>query len=313
MVKKTHEHLPGYQARDYEVVDYQLYQLADTDLQFRGPEPQLSPGKYFSCLGAAQTLGCFTESPYPTLLENKLNTTALNLGYGGAGPRFFNRHPELVEIANRGSFAIVQIMSGRSEDNTRFESKGLEVLTRRSDGKQMSADAAWRSVLELRYAWKHLPVGKRIARRICQAVGAADARRLLRETRNNWLAGYRELLDSLRVPKILFWFSKRTPDFQESYHNLHQFMGIYPQLVTRSMVEDIAEHADYYVECTTDRGSPQELFSRFDGKRVEIDLGRDRTDFAGQTWKFNQYYPTPEMHQDAAVCLSKQVASLLNQ
>jgi len=310
-VNESPEHLPGYQARDYEVVDYQLYQLPGTDLKFRGPEPQLVDGKFVSCLGAAQTLGCFADQPYPSLLERQFGITALNLGYGGAGPRFYNRHPELLDIVNRGQLAIVQIMSGRSEDNSRFESRGLELLTRRSDGKQMSADAAWRSVLELRYAWNRLPLGKGIARRLCRAYGSADARRLLQETRENWLESYSQLLGSIRIPKVLLWFSNRTPDFRESFENLHQFMGIYPQLVTREMVETVARQADDYVECTTDRGSPQELLSRFDGSPVTIDLARDRDDFAGQTWKENRYYPSPEMHQDAAGCLGETLAGLL--
>ena len=300
MVNDETEHMPGYQARDYEVIDYQLYQLPGSQLQFRGPEPQLTDGKFFSCLGAAQTFGCFAELPYPALLEKRWGTTALNLGYGGAGPRFFNRHPELIDMVNRGQFAIVQVMSGRSEDNSRFESRGLELLTRRSDGKQMSADAAWRSVLEMRYVWRRLPFGKTLARRMCRLIGTVDAQQLLNETRDRWVESYLQLLNSIRVPTVLFWFSKRAPDFQESYDELQGFMGQYPQFVTRPMVETITKQANHYIEVTTDRGSPQTLINRFDGSSVTLDLGNDRADFAGQIWTKNQYYPSPEMHEDAA-------------
>ena len=305
------EHLPGYQARDHEVVDYQLYQLDGTELQFRGPQSRLNDGEYFSCLGAAQTFGCFATHPYPALLEKRLKVTALNLGYGGAGPRFYNRHPELLDIVNRGRCAVVQVMSGRSEDNSRFESRGLELLTRRSDGKQMSADAAWRSVLEARYLWKYLPVGKELGRRLCQWYGARDAKRLLQETREQWVESYSALLDSIRVPKVILWFSQRTPDFGDSFENLHRFMGLYPQLVTRDMVHRIALQADEYIECTTNRGSPQELLSRFDGTPVVIDLSQDRADFAGQTWTENRYYPSPEMHAEAADSLFPKLSQLL--
>ncbi len=313
MVSETKEHLPGYQARDFEVVDYELYQLPGTELQFRGPETALVDGEYFSCLGAAQTFGCFTPQPFPSLLAGELGTTGLNLGYGGAGPRFFNRHPALIDIVNRGRLAVVQVMSGRSEDNSVFESRGLELLRRRSDKKPMSADAAWRSVMEYRYAWNRLPVGKSVARRICQSLGKRRAKALLQETRDNWLQSYSQLLNSIRVPTILIWFSKRLPDFQESYGSLHQFMGVYPQLVTREMVQCIAEQADHYVQCVTRRGSPQQLRSRFDGSPVQIDLGRDRSDFAGQTWDQNRYYPSPEMHEDAAIALRETVAKLWTQ
>lgn len=311
MVGKSSEHLPGYQARDYEVVDYQLYKLPHTELKFRGPQAELADRNYISCLGAAQTFGCFVDQPYPAHLQQSLGISALNLGYGGAGPLFFNRHPELIEIVNLGRLAVVQIMSGRSEDNSRFESKGLELLTRRADGKQMSADAAWRSVLEMRYLWKRFPVGMNLARSFCRTWGAADAKRLLQETRHNWVKNYIALLNSIKVPTVLLWFSKRSPDFEESFDNLHDFMGVYPQLVTRDMIQQIAPQADYFVECTTERGSPQELKSRFDGTPVEIDLGQDRDDFAGQTWTANRYYPSPEMHHDAAEALRPPISQVL--
>ncbi len=311
MVKETPEHLAGYQERDYEVVDYQLYQLPGTDLKFRGPEPCPTDGQYISCLGAAQTFGCFVDQPYPELLRQRLEVETLNLGYGGAGPRFYNRHPELIEIINRGRMAVVQVMSGRSEDNSRFESRGLELLTRRRDGKQMSADAAWRSVLEMRYAWKKVPIFQTLARKACQTWGTIDAKRLLRETRANWIYNYEQLLNSIKVPTVLFWFSKRSPDFQDSFGDLHQLMGVYPQLVTRTMVESIATYADDFVDCTTQRGSPQKLLSRFDGSAVEIDLGRDRNDFSGQVWTENRYYPSPEMHEDAARVLADTICQAL--
>ncbi len=311
MVEESREHLAGYQDRDYEVVDYHLYQLPSTNLKFRGPEPRIADGEFISCLGAAQTFGCFVDRPYPVLLQQLLGVGTLNLGYGGAGPRFFNRHPELIDIVNRGRLAVVQIMSGRSEDNSRFESRGLELLTRRSDGKQMSADAAWRSVLEVRYAWRRVPVLRTIARKVCRSWGTRDAKRLLAETRSNWIDNYKQLLDAIEVPTVLLWFSKRSPDFQDSFEDLHKFMGVYPQFVTRPMVESIAGDADYFVDCTTQRGSPQQLMSRFDGSAVEVDLGQDRKDFSGQVWTENRYYPSPEMHEDAAQALSGAIVQSL--
>jgi hypothetical protein len=303
------EHLSGYQARDHEVIDYQMVELPQTGLQFRGPLPHLEPGEYFTCLGAAQTFGCFCEQPYPQLLASATRRGALNLGYGGAGPRFFNRHAELIEYANRGRFAIVQVMSARSEDNNRFESLGLELLTRRRDGRQFSADQAWRDVLECRYAWRKTPWGRSLARRICHWWGRQDARRLVQQNRRNWLGSYQHLLSSLKVPKLLLWFSQRGPDYQEDYRDVLGLFGAFPQLVNRAMVEQVARDADAYVECTTHRGMPQPLISRFDGQPVEIDLARDRSHFEGRVWTQNVYYPSPEMHADAASLLAEKLAA----
>ena len=52
-MNEASENLPGYQARDYEVVDYELYRLAGTDLKFRGPEPQLQLTKLLAAKEAA--------------------------------------------------------------------------------------------------------------------------------------------------------------------------------------------------------------------------------------------------------------------
>ena len=57
-------HLSGYQNRDREIVDYQMYELSGTGLQFRGPEHRIGH-KYIAFVGAAQTFGCFCEHPFP--------------------------------------------------------------------------------------------------------------------------------------------------------------------------------------------------------------------------------------------------------
>lgn len=305
------EPLSNYAARDHEVVDYQMYELPGVGLSFRGPSTDLEPGGYVSCLGAAQTLGCFCETPFPKLLEQQLGLPMLNLGYGGTGPRFFNRQSGLLEVVNRGRLAIVQVMSGRSEDNSLYESRGLERLTRRRDGRQFAADEAWRSVLELNYAWKRLPVGRGLARRACRYFGSRNALRLAAETRSNYTASLLGLLDRITVPTVLLWFSKRPPEFDPGFENIERFFGAYPQLIDRGSVAPACEAADVYVECVTRRGAPQPLFSRFDGKPVEIDLATDRADFEGRTWTENTYYPTPEMHEDAAAALAGPVGKLL--
>ena len=68
------EHLSGYQARDWEYVDYEMYQDEETGLWFRGPRPVLEGGNYFTCVGAAQTFGCFCPEPYPELLFGSPDT-----------------------------------------------------------------------------------------------------------------------------------------------------------------------------------------------------------------------------------------------
>jgi hypothetical protein len=267
-----------YQERDYEVIDYELYQLPGTGYRIRGPQPNsLAPGEYFTCVGAAQTFGCFCEKPYPALLSDGLGLSALNFGFAGAGPRFFLNHPTLLEHTNRGRFAVVQVMSGRSEDNSLFDTGGLEYLTRRSDGQKMGAEPAYRELLE-----------EEKPERVTEVV---------EETRTNWVQSYVKLLQAIQVPKILFWFSKRSVDYEQSQIDVWGLFGEFPHFVTGDMVEQIKPFADAYVECISSRGLPQPLFSRFTGEPVSV---MHRPDLGGGWDAFNPYYPSPEMQVEAA-------------
>lgn len=299
------EHLPGYQQRDYDIVDYQMFSLAGTNLWFRGPQPQyLEPGQYFTCLGAAQTFGCFCDHPFPTLLQAQLGMPALNLGYGGAGPYFFLKHPQVLEYINNSKFVVVQVMSGRSESNSLFDSGGLEYLTRRSDGLRIGAQAAYTALLEGEGWWQQLPIGQRYFRWINRNLRKGTVKRVVAETRHNWVAHYHALLSQITVPKVLLWFSTREPNYQEKYNHVCFLFNQFPQLVNDWMMQSIKEDCDTYVECVTQRGMPQPLHSRFTGNLVTIDPACDRKDLGGKLWTHNSYYPTPEMHQDSASALA---------
>lgn len=296
----------SYQDIHWEIVDYQLYYLENTDLDFRGPKPDhLDPGAYFVCLGAAQTFGCFCKEPYPTLLQEQLQLPCVNFGYGGAGPYFFLKHEPLWEIINQAKFVIVQVMSGRSESNTLFDSGGLEYLTTRKDGTKIGAQDAYEQLL-----WKNDPdqVGfiQKWRRKIIGFVTEnPEVKEIITETRQNWVQNFNLLLNKITVPKILFWFSKRKPDYLERYSSVHAVFGEFPQLVNQEMISQIKPHCTEYVECISRRGSPQLIVSRFTGKPLIIDLAKDpdRQDFQ-QKWTHNTYYPSPEMQIDAAKALA---------
>jgi len=102
------------------------------------------------------------------------------------------------------------------------------------------------------------------------------------------------------VPAILFWFSQRPPEYDESYSDVHSLFGEFPQLVNRQMVEQIKQFSDDYVECISARGLPQPLVSRFTGEAASV---MHRADLGGGTQEFNTYYPSPDMHADAADAL----------
>ncbi len=286
-----------YGVLDGHITDYHLYKCPRTNLTFRGPRPaSMAQGRYFTCLGAAQTFGRFCDHPYPTLLEQRLGLAALNLSHPGAGASFFLRHQSLLEDINRSRFVIVQIMSARSEGNSEYESRGSERLLRKRDGAIVRGDDAFANLLG-EEALIQLPRGG--TRYFFLPIVTDRIRRIVRETRQNCIDSHLALLDRITVPKILFWMSARTPDYRDRYYTVHHLLNGYPQLVNRQMVTAIRSGADGYVESVSNRGLPQQLYDRETGAPTTMPLSADRPHGA-QKKTLNTYYPSPDMHRDAA-------------
>jgi hypothetical protein len=169
-------------------------------------------------------------------------------------------------------------MSGRSDSNSLFESEGVGYFRQRSDGRFIGADQAFRNLL--------------------QTQPRAFVAQIVEESRQGWLRSYRQLLAKIRVRKILFWFSTRTPSYQQGWKDIESLFGAFPQLVNKAMVGDLRRSCDDYVECVTRQGLPQVLIDRFTGLRTTV------TDpWAASPWTQNSYYPSPEMHEVAARAL----------
>ena len=132
----------------------------------------------------------------------------------------------------------------------------------------------------------------------------AFVKQIVEETRDNWLNEMRDLLKGITVPKILFWFSVRTPRYKENYGSLHGLFGEFPQFVNEEMISTLQADAEFYVECVTSRGLPQSLVSRWDGSPVQIYKNNPAP-------HHNLYYPSPEMHEDAAAALKSVVRELM--
>ncbi len=272
----------GYQDRDHEIIDYRLWRHESIGRPLRGPDPgQLVPGRFVAAIGAAQTFGCYVERPYPALVGDALSLPAINLGVAGAGPLFFASHRAFLAVARRAALVIVQVMSGRSESNSVFESRGGELLTRRADGTRQGAEPSYRALLE--------------------EAPADVIDDVVEETRRNWIDNYRTVLAALDdVPVVLLWMSERGIDYERSYDDVFAFFGQFPQLVDPSWLGPLVPLADGCVEVVSSRGMPQPLVSRFTGEPASIQM---RADLGGKRKTVNNYYPSPEMHEDAATAL----------
>jgi len=280
----------GYQNRDTEIVDYQLWKLWTSKAGFtvRGPRPShLIPGEFCTSLGAAYTFGRFAANPYPQLLGEALGMASLNLGFSGVGPSFYTdeQNSSLIALVNRSKFVTIAIFSGRSQENSRF------VTTHYSQEQYILGDG---SVVPADFAYQQL-------------LDTADKQTivdLVAETRARYVEEFSKLLSLITVPKILLWFSKRSPDYQESYDSLFNLFSSFPHLVNRAMVSELCPLCDAYVEQVSSTGLPQPLMSRTTHQPTVIVRNRDyqngKIKLKDSRLTHNRYYASPEMHQAVA-------------
>lgn len=291
----------GYQQTDAEIVDYNIWQMRTPQGAFamRGPRPNnLKTGEYCTSIGAAYTFGRFVAQPYPSLLGKALNVSSLNLGFSGIGPSFFNqpRNQTLIELINCSKFVTVSFLSGRSQCNSRFNtawySQEQYIL---ESGQVVPADYAYQQLLEDSDR---------------QTVLA-----LVEETRARYLDEFIQLLEKITVPKVLLWFSKRSPDYKTSCDSLFKLFGSFPHLINRDMVETLIPYCDEYIEYVSAAGLPQPLVSRITQQPAFIERSRDYRQGKIQLTKskltHNRYYPSPEMHAGLAQVLASVCKKIL--
>ncbi len=262
-----------YQIHD-KWINYKEYNF--DIFRFRGPAPDLSK-PHASFLGAAQTYGRYCENPFPSIVCKKLNLECFNVSYGGAGvqdPMFYNN--SVLKVINSSEFCILQIMSGRSVSTNGFE------IVRGQDG--YIEDRFYKTTAE--HYWKYIFKNK--------------SESYIKDAKNtcikNFHDGMMSIINNIKVPLYMFYFSS-TPSRNlkngVDYSNYKSFLGDFPQLLN---YEDVKIYDP--IECSSCRGLPQLLPEAVtDG--YQESLGEQPLGC------YNNYYPSPEMHEDAARTLLK--------
>ena len=303
---------PDYQTRDRDIVDYQEFHLKGCDVPFRGPafDPFAAErGSFFTCVGAAQTYGCYYDKPFPNLLSEAIGMPCLNLAVGGTGPGFYLQYPSLIEAMNRGRFVILQAMSARHEGNSRFAPDGyVEFVKDRSTGESITSSAAWRRIM---------------------AEEPENALRYIDEVRRSWIETTRKLKQEITVPVIFFWYARRDWDYEidmeaalaqtqrrregaDEGHFVDAIAGDFPQYVDGASARRAAAMCDATAECVSSRGMGQLLINRHTGKPVgDISFEALGAEFTSLHQTHNVYYPSAEMHEDAAQALLPVVRRIL--
>lgn len=273
-----------YAPLHHEIVDYDFYSLENMPrLHFRGPrfDPRAAAtGSFFTSFGSAHTLGVLSPVTYTQILAGKLGMPGWNTGVGGISAAFYNAHPAIIDYANRGKFAIVQVMSARLASNDRIQT---------TPAAQTVFDSRHGDMVEPELAWA------RIEKEEPEKLDIYIA-----QSRASWARDYEELLRALTVPTLLLWFAARP--IEAGGRSIRQVGSTaataFPQYIDRSDVQKIRDRADALIVCVTSRGSGYPLVSRFTGKRATVTYPT-----VHQVEDTNSYYPSPEMHEDAAVAL----------
>ena len=297
-----------YQNLDKDIIDYEIYDFQG--LKLRGSK--LGNTKYIAYIGASQTFGRFCQEPYPNILGKRLDIGTLNFGIGGKGPTYFLTNQTILEALNEAELVVIQVLSGRSVSNSVFESQdgGMHGI-RLIDGKKMRSDDLFSQL---------------ISGKDKRGLSREFMENLVKETRENYVKNTIDLLKAIKPPKILLWLSTRTPEYKEIYgltpkqklrkeintfleklsngkmgflrryseNPLDNLLAAFPHLVNREMIEAIKPYSDRYVEYVSKTGLPHVL-KNFQGEVV----GKDN------------YYPSPEMHQQVSELLYPVCKSIL--
>ena len=281
-----------YQSRDWKIVDYHSTRIAKLDYAVRGPVPEvLNPGEYFVTLGSAATFGAGVQRPYAALLSQELGMPALNLGFAGASPEFYvGHHAEGLRHWLAGAaFVIVEVMSSRSVSNSRFQT---------TEGR---SDA-----IDLKKPDKP-PVNSMITFR---KLHAGDKKHVLARLIGESLEAHEALFDDLvamsPAPVVGLWLSTRSPDtvdrdqLREDIDMRARALTVHPQFADRKLVDQLAQKCREFVEVTSQRGQPVTAVNRFTGEPENWWNGTPT----------QSYYPSQEMHEDAAMALLPVVRGL---
>jgi hypothetical protein len=274
-----------YQKLDVPHFDYRLWEIPELGkIRFRGPRPELSR-PFVACIGAAQTFGRFVTEPFSDQLSRRLESSCVNLGLGGIGPRFWLQE-NVVAFLRRARLVVVQIMAGRSASNSLFDNSDAGNLK----GRVIATGQI-----------------KRFESFLDDLVQQGDRRlleRVVAETRQDYAATMLRLAEALRgVPTVLLWISRRKPAYRPDWSSAPGILREFPQLIDQGVVDRIRPAFGAYVECTSEVGIPQRLW--------RSDKALDGAELEPDGWLYNRYYPSPEMHSIAADLLAPRCAELL--
>lgn len=278
----------------HEILDVNLLTKNKKDIQLlRGPLPSrkdLDSGNYFVTIGSAHTFGRFSNKPYGQYISEQINVPCLNAGVSDACPSLFCR-PEWLKYINNAKFAIIQIMSARTGDNHVFYGGG--VATRKDSG----ASKRITKMLSL----------------ILQRKGGEFVKKLLKQSRNDYVKQYLELKKQIKIPIIHLWHSVRRPEAIENLNDTNistekdiirwvnsNYTNQFPHLINQNVINQITA-GEIYLEYVSSDGLPKLFYDK--NENIIFHEVKSHTGKILKEWPCNNYYPPQCQHEEVSQLL----------
>lgn len=214
----------AYEHQGDGALDYFPCRYGTSKLLFRGPRRRLE-GDYCAILGGSETYGKYVHEPFPTLLEQSMGTTVVNLGYMNAGADVFMNEPVVIEACNKSRVTVIQLLGAHNMSN-RF----YAVHPRRND-RFLRASALLKTIFrEVDFTEFHFTRHMLLSlkRRAPEKYALVET-----ELKAAWVARLRLLLQKIAGPTVLLWVESHLPA-----HDRDE-LGEDPLLVEKDMVETV--------------------------------------------------------------------------
>lgn len=233
------------------------------------------------CLGSAAVFGRFADDPFPQLIARDTKLKVANLGYGGARPEVYLSDPVLMDLIERAKLVVVELMSGRGYEN--------DMLVQVNPvHNAVTIKAEYQDVLKLAERNKHLFVDRPWDRAFVDLL-PEDVAHLVAQSAGQLEKDLAELLARSRKAIVFHFAQEPLPERIDA--KTYRF----PHLVTRDLAERVAQGRPF-VSVVSKTGVPSKITNRSTGAPEPLMGGwPDPT--------VNAYYPSPEMHREAADAL----------
>lgn len=223
----------SYEMLSADGLDYMPCRYGNSKLMFRGPAQSLNQ-PYIAVIGGNEVYGKFSETPMPKALARRTGLNVANFGCLNAGIDAFVKDAGIIELCNRSSLTLVEIMGAQNMSNRHYQ-----VHPRRNDrfvGPSSVLSALYRDVDFTQFHF---------TRHLLSALAEKSAEKfevVVDELQSAWVARMQALLQVIQGPVVGFYLSDRPLGGNASLAPLARD----PLFVTKDMVDRaFGDRADY--------------------------------------------------------------------